>query len=141
MEELAQTFFEISQTAYQFGSPWTVEQFASDLIQPHSHYLTEGIENCAFLGFQQVCDEIEITNIASIDKGQGYGRKLMKQLLQRAESQAIANIFLEVRASNQEARLFYETFGFQEIGIRKNYYQHPQEHAILMSLKVGNTNE
>ncbi|MFC4771242.1 ribosomal protein S18-alanine N-acetyltransferase [Enterococcus hermanniensis] len=139
MKELAQTFFEISQMAYQYGSPWTVKQFTSDLAQPHSHYLTEGSEICAFLSFQQVCDEIEITNVASVDKGQGYGRKLMGQLLQRAESQAVASIFLEVRASNQEARLFYEKFGFQEIGIRKNYYHHPQEHAILMSLKVGNT--
>jgi ribosomal-protein-alanine N-acetyltransferase len=38
-------------------------------------------------------------------------------------------------------RLFYEKFGFQEIGIRKKYYQHPQEDAVLMSLKVGNADE
>ncbi len=63
--------------------------------------------------------------------------KLMKRLIRYAESQKIASIFLEVRASNREARLFYEKFGFQEIGIRKKYYQHPQD-AVLMSLKVGN---
>ncbi|MFQ8677994.1 MAG: GNAT family N-acetyltransferase [Enterococcus avium] len=49
----------------------------------------------------------------------------MKRLIRYAESQKIASIFLEVRASNREARLFYEKFGFQEIGIRKKYYQHP----------------
>lgn len=141
MEELAQQFWEISQVAYANGSPWSAAQFAGDLKQNHSHYFTEGAEISAFLGFHQVCDEIEITNIAASVKGQGNGKKLMERLIAYARSQTIASIFLEVRASNQEARLFYEKFGFQEIGKRKNYYQHPQEDAVLMSLKVGNENE
>ena len=92
MEELARRFWEISQTAYAFDSPWTISQFVSDMRQPHSHYFSEETEIIAFLGFHQVCDEIE-------------------------------------------------KFGFQEIGIRKKYYQHPQEDAVLMSLKVGNADE
>ncbi len=64
MEQLSTKFWEISQTAYAHGSPWTAEQFASDIKQAHSHYFTEGTEIIAFLGFHQVCDEIEITNIA-----------------------------------------------------------------------------
>lgn len=141
MEDLARKFWEISQAAYAYDSPWTADQFASDMSQAHSHYFFEEKEIIAFLGFHQVCDEIEITNIAVKIKGQGYGRRLMNRLIGHAESQNIANVFLEVRASNREARLFYEKFGFLEIGIRKNYYQHPQEDAVLMSLKVGNTNE
>ncbi|MEO2516426.1 ribosomal protein S18-alanine N-acetyltransferase [Enterococcus avium] len=141
MEELARRFWEISQTAYAFDSPWTISQFVSDMRQSHSHYFSEETEIIAFLGFHQVCDEIEITNIASEIKRQGHGKKLMKRLIRYAESQKIASIFLEVRASNREARLFYEKFGFQEIGIRKKYYQHPQEDAVLMSLKVGNADE
>lgn len=141
MEKLAQRLWEISQSAYAFGSPWTLQQFNNDLAQAHSHYLTEGADNHAFVGFYQVCDEIEITNIAVEIKGCGYGKKLMKRLIKYAKSQNIASIFLEVRASNQEARLFYEKFGFQEIGQRKNYYQHPLEDAVLMSLKVGSADE
>ncbi|MBO0454119.1 ribosomal protein S18-alanine N-acetyltransferase [Candidatus Enterococcus murrayae] len=141
MENLAKKFWEISQAAYTDGASWTADQFASDMRQSHSHYFTETSEVVAFLGFHQVCDEIEITNIATKDKGHGYGKKLMKRLIKHAESQKIVSIFLEVRASNQEARLFYEKFGFQVIGTRKNYYQHPQEDAIMMSLKVGNANE
>lgn len=141
MEELAQRLWQISQTAFTHGSPWTAEQFAGDLDQGHSHYFTDGKEIEAYIGFHQVCDEIEITNIAVSVKGRGYGRKLLERLIKYANSQAVASIFLEVRASNQEARLFYEKFGFQEIGKRKNYYQHPQEDAVLMALKVGNKNE
>ncbi|WP_090402203.1 ribosomal protein S18-alanine N-acetyltransferase [Enterococcus malodoratus] len=141
MEDLAKKFWEITQMAYANESPWTVAQFASDMKQSHSHYFTQESEIVAFLGFHQVCDEIEITNIATKIKGRGHGRELMKRLIEHAEFQEIASIFLEVRASNQEARLFYEKFGFQEIGLRKNYYQSPQEDAVLMSLKVGKTDE
>lgn len=141
MEDLAHKLWEISQTAYAYESPWSAAQFASDMRQAHSHYFIEETECVAFLGFHQVCDEIEITNIATKVKGQGHGRKLLKRLIKHAESEKIASVFLEVRASNREARLFYEKFGFQEIGTRKNYYQHPQEDAVLMSLKVGNADE
>lgn len=141
MKDAAKRFWQISQRAYTFDSPWNEAQFASDLEQSHSFYFTEGSDIIAFLGFHQVCDEIEITNIASEEKGQGHGSRLMERLIEHAESQGIASIFLEVRASNQEARLFYEKFGFQVVGKRKNYYQHPSEDAVLMSLKVGNPNE
>ena len=141
MNELANVYWEISQAAYTFDSPWSADQFGSDMMQPHSHYFTEGTEVLAFLGFHQVCDEIEITNIAAKVKGQGLGRRLMTRLITHAAAENIASIFLEVRASNQEARLFYETFGFQKIGKRKKYYQHPQEDAVLMALKVGNADE
>lgn len=141
MKDAAKRFWQISQRAYTFDSPWNEAQFASDLEQSHSFYFTEGSDIIAFLGFHQVCDEIEITNIASEEKGQGHGSRLMERLIEHAESQRIASIFLEVRASNQEARLFYEKFGFQVVGKRKNYYQHPSEDAVLMSLKVGNPNE
>ena len=142
MDELAEKIWAISQAAYTYDAPWSVEQFASDMQLAHSHYfIEETAGKAAFLGFHQVCDEIEITNIATQIKGQGFGQQLMNRLLEYAKAQQIASIFLEVRASNQEARLFYEKFGFQEIGIRKKYYQHPQEDAVLMSLKVGNADE
>jgi ribosomal-protein-alanine N-acetyltransferase len=41
-------------------------------------------------------------------------------------------VFLEVRESNQAARIFYKSMGFQEVGIRKEYYQAPLEAAIVM---------
>ena len=49
------------------------------------------------------------------------------------EAQQITRIMLEVREGNKAARRFYEKCGFTEDGIRKNYYENPQENAILMS--------
>jgi ribosomal protein S18 acetylase RimI-like enzyme len=39
-----------------------------------------------------------------------------------------------VRVSGSTARKLYETFGFLEIGRRKDYYTDPREDAIIMSL-------
>ena len=46
------------------------------------------------------------------------------------------SIFLEVRASNEQARLMYEKFGFVLLGTRKNYYVSPVEDAVVMVLRL-----
>ena len=42
-------------------------------------------------------------------------------------------VLLDVRESNENAICFYKAYGFLEDGIRKNFYENPREHAILMS--------
>ena len=39
---------------------------------------------------------------------------------------------LEVRSGNAAARNLYKTCGFQEEAIRKAYYRHPTEDAVIM---------
>ena len=39
---------------------------------------------------------------------------------------------LEVRDSNAAAIALYEALGFTQIGLRKNYYQHPKEDARIL---------
>ena len=40
---------------------------------------------------------------------------------------------LEVRASNAPAIALYRKHGFQTVGQRRNYYQKPDEDALLMT--------
>ena len=42
---------------------------------------------------------------------------------------------LEVRASNYDAIALYGSRGFRSVGRRKNYYEHPKEDAIIMTLE------
>ena len=39
---------------------------------------------------------------------------------------------LEVRDSNAPAIALYDSLGFEQIGLRKNYYQHPKEDARIL---------
>ena len=62
------------------------------------------------------------------------GYLIIYYVLDEGEIARIATrIMLEVREGNEAARRFYEKCGFTEDGIRKNYYENPQENAILMS--------
>jgi len=53
---------------------------------------------------------------------------LLEPLLNLRGSQ----VFLEVRESNQAARIFYKSMGFQEVSTRREYYEFPSEAAIVM---------
>jgi ribosomal-protein-alanine N-acetyltransferase len=55
-----------------------------------------------------------------------------------SQQQKASTIFLEVRASNQRAIQLYQMAGFNEIGLRKNYYPTAQgkEHAVIMALMI-----
>ena len=47
-----------------------------------------------------------------------------------ASGRAVAT--LEVRRSNEAARALYEGLGFRVEGVRRDYYQHPREDALIL---------
>jgi ribosomal-protein-alanine N-acetyltransferase len=53
------------------------------------------------------------------------------------EEKGITRLMLDVRESNESARAFYKSLGFEEDGIRKNFYEMPKENAVLMSKVLG----
>jgi ribosomal-protein-alanine N-acetyltransferase len=53
-------------------------------------------------------------------------------MLGRAHAKSVTVGFLEVRESNEAAVALYKGYGFQPIGRRRNYYDHPREDAIVM---------
>ena len=85
-------------------------------------------------------DECELLNITITSELQkkGFGELMLKDLFSECREVNIINIFLEVRKSNLLAIRLYKKNGFNEIGIRNNYYQNKDgnEDAILMGLAV-----
>ena len=63
---------------------------------------------------------------------QGVGQALLRAWLRWAATAHAATALLEVRVSNHTAIRLYEASGFQVDGVRKHYYQHPPEDALLM---------
>ena len=62
------------------------------------------------------------------------GRRLLDNLLERAAAAGVTEAFLEVRPSNLAAIRLYQKLGFEQIGIRRGYYQAPdgREDAIVL---------
>jgi len=74
--------------------------------------------------------ESEILNLA-VDPG-CRRRGVASELVGEWVAEAPGVVFLEVRESNQNARKFYQAFGFQEVGYRCQYYGDPPEAAIVL---------
>jgi ribosomal-protein-alanine N-acetyltransferase len=74
-----------------------------------------------------VCVRAEFRNL-------GFGRRLLEHLMERAAASGVAEAFLEVRPTNLAAIRLYQHLGFEQIGIRRGYYQAPEgrEDAIVL---------
>ena len=79
-------------------------------------------------------DEGEITNVSvkASGWGNGIGRQLVEVLLDAGKKAGVSSFYLEVRQSNERAISLYRSCGFEEAGIRKNFYEAPKEHAVVM---------
>jgi [ribosomal protein S18]-alanine N-acetyltransferase len=53
----------------------------------------------------------------------GVGRRLLESLLERATLAGMSEAFLEVRPSNTTAIRLYLALGFEQVGMRRGYYQ------------------
>jgi ribosomal-protein-alanine N-acetyltransferase len=79
-----------------------------------------------------VCVRNEFRNL-------GFGKRLLEHLLERAGASGVAEAFLEVRPSNLSAIRLYQRLGFEQIGIRRGYYQAPdgREDAIVLKRELA----
>ncbi len=74
-------------------------------------------------------------------RGQGFGRRMLRHLLDVAIQKQATTAFLEVRPSNQTALNLYMQSGFAEVGLRKDYYpaaQGKREDAVIMAIDLTN---
>lgn len=132
--------FAIERASHAF--PWTENTFLSNQGERYVNLkLSRGDAMVAFAITQVVLDEATLFNIAVHPDHQrhGYGRQLLEHLIQELEQREILTLWLEVRASNTRAIALYESLGFNEVSVRRNYYPAPdgREDAIIMALPLG----
>ena len=120
-----------------FSQPWTAEMLASQMPDERHVFLVAEAEGevLGYVGMMHILDEGYISNVAvsPLARRQGIGDRLIDALLQRADNLELSFVTLEVRESNSPARALYAKHGFQDVGLRKNYYDQPKENAILMT--------
>ena len=115
---------------------WSEKSVASELTNQLSLWLVvvDGDRVAGYVGSQTVCDETDMMNVAvTADyRRQGLGEKLVLALVEELKAVNSKCLTLEVRDSNTPARTLYEKLGFQQIGLRKNYYRNPKEDACIL---------
>jgi ribosomal-protein-alanine N-acetyltransferase len=126
-----------------FGeSAWTMDVLCSQLEKPDSR-CTVAIEDdtvIGFLAFDQVVDEGSIVEVAVHPdcRRRGIARSLITSAINNAEG--LNTVFLEVRESNTPAIKLYESLGFTQIAVRKEYYDHPKEDAVIYRMILSDNN-
>lgn len=116
-----------------FSDPWPDEAF-TDFLSPWYYALLHDEQVIGYIFYYGTREEREVINFAIQPdfQGMGLGEFLLMETMRLMTEDGGKLIFLEVRISNYKARCLYEKVGFQEIGLRKNYYKKPEEDAIVM---------
>lgn len=120
---------------------WTDAVLEEALARQGGLFLVAEDETGALVGFLNgwiVVDELEIAQVGVLPERRrsGIGARLLTEVLWHASRQGVQAAFLEVRASNTAARALYAGYGFEQLGIRRGYYNHPREDALLLRAQV-----
>ncbi|MGO9079051.1 MAG: ribosomal protein S18-alanine N-acetyltransferase [Streptosporangiaceae bacterium] len=121
-----------------FGAEaWSRQMLADELRQQPAtrHYLV--VDDGALAGYAGLLAaghqaDVLTLAVAAGRWGQGIGSVLLTALLGEAARRGCTEMFLEVRADNDRAQRLYRRYGFEQIGIRRGYYQPSGTDALVM---------
>lgn len=128
---------DIEQRSYEF--PWSHRLFRDCLLSGYICVVLERGEDVVGYSILSVAaGEAHILNLCVDSKARklGYGDRLLEEILERAKTLLVKQVFLEVRPSNEHAMSLYRKKGFRQIAERPAYYQahDGREDAAVMSL-------
>jgi ribosomal-protein-alanine N-acetyltransferase len=121
---------------------WSPASLWSELAaRPRRCYVVTEDDEGAVAGYAGVDLGGEVADVMTMAvarraQGSGLGRRLLEELVARAEADHAAYLMLEVRADNQPARKLYESRGFDLLSVRRRYYQPGDVDAHVMRLTL-----
>jgi ribosomal-protein-alanine N-acetyltransferase len=119
-----------------FSDAWG-ERSITDLISTEGamcYTAKVGDRVIAYILGRVIAPEGEIYRIATIPeyRERGIAYRLLDYAYKTEKGHGLEVLFLEVRTQNIVARALYRAYGFEEVGVRKNYYKDPVDDAIIM---------
>lgn len=122
-----------------FDNFWTYQILKEELESKNSSYLVAKINNeiVGFAGIKVILDEADIMNIVTKKtyRNQGIGTLLLENLISLSKKLNLKSLSLEVSEENLPAIHLYKKFGFEYLGVRKNYYQ--DKNGYIMTKKLN----
>jgi [ribosomal protein S18]-alanine N-acetyltransferase len=121
-----------------FANPWTRDMYLAELEHRGTSYcyIARDADGAAvgFCSFWRILDELHINNLAMLParRRTGVATALLVFVLGEGARLGARRATLEVRRSNAVARSLYERFGFAVAGVRRAYYTHPVEDALVL---------
>jgi ribosomal-protein-alanine N-acetyltransferase len=121
-----------------FTNPWTRVMYLAELENTGVSFCFTAKDAAGrvvgFCSFWRVLDELHINNLAVLPEVRrtGAATVLLTYVLDYGAGLGARRATLEVRRSNEAARLLYERFGFTVAGVRHGYYTKPVEDALVL---------
>lgn len=133
-----EAIMQIENAVYPF--PWTAGNFRDSLKAGYDAWILE--DEGGAIGYAVVMwlpDEVHLLNlsVAAACQRRGVARALLRWLVDDTRKRGADSMMLEVRPSNGPARLLYQGFGFEQIGLRRRYYPaagDSREDALVLRL-------
>jgi ribosomal-protein-alanine N-acetyltransferase len=123
-----------------FTTPWSETLFYNETRKTIAVSRVAKIDGkiVGYLCGNVILDEGHILNLAVHPQWRNLeiASSLIKEMIDIMRERDCRSVFLEVRISNEQARIMYEKFGFTLLGTRKNYYISPVEDAVIMVLRL-----
>lgn len=115
--------------------PWSDKMFYEELSAPGRTWWVAHDQGkvIGFAGGMLAGDALEVMDIAvSPDRqGEGIGTRLLARLAYDGQTLGATEITLEVHVGNEPARALYEGAGFEQRGLRKNYYGQANDALVM----------
>lgn len=143
-EEYVKELVELEKIC--FSDPWSETMFLGDLQSEYTCYFGTFDESGFLIGYAGMwlsVDSGEITNVAVHPdyRRKGIACALIDNLIKICKVNNVQFLNLEVRESNCKAISLYNKLGFENVGLRKNYYKNPTENAVLMTKYLFERND
>ena len=130
------TIFAIEERAYVHG--WTKGILKGCLRTNYRCWIVRRDDQIIGYGIISIAvGESHLLNLTIAPEFQhrGFGRRVLHFIIDEAQHEDAETMFLEVRDSNKSAIALYMDEGFNQIGVRNNYYptDNGHEDAIIMA--------
>lgn len=122
--------------AANFSMPWSEAAFYEQLEKNNAIYMVAEKDDriIGLCGLTESFGEADICNV-SVDRdyqNRGVATTMLRDLMEEGSRKGIHAYTLEVRAGNAAAIHLYEKLGFMREGLRRGFYEHPREDAVIM---------
>lgn len=123
-----------------FDEFWSYDILLSELSSSNSRYIVAKNKDNTIVGFagiKIILDEAELMNIVTRKdmRHGGIASSMLNHLLAICKENNIKLLNLEVNTQNTIAINFYKKYNFNEVGLRKKYYDNTYD-ALLMTYKL-----
>lgn len=121
-----------------FPDPWSKEMFFDAFSLPICHGVVaeEEGEVIGYACQTVLFEDAELLNIAVSPqhRKKGVGRAIIEKIEQKATELGAERLLLEVRVGNEAALSLYRSFGFEDLSVRKRYYEDGEDALVMQKI-------